>query len=308
MRSKFLLKISIVLVVVIFFVFGIVMPQYREDYMVALVDKYNYAKEIAAPKVILYGGSSVAFGIDSERIEQKLGMPVVNMGLHAEWGQTFPMDITRDIIKEGDIVVVLPEYYDFEPGLSNGALAWPALEDNLEFLSRASIKDIYVLYQAIPVYLQRCITLYKTHTGNQSVEGVYSRSAFNMYGDIKTTGNKNIMEKGYLVGDVYSPYVNENLITYYNKYNKYVSEKGAIMLAAGGPIIDSPEQTSEEVIEQVYAQVSNKLEFEFISSAEDYIYPIKYFYDTNYHLNDNGRAQRTEQLIEDIQNWLETQQ
>ena len=55
MRSKFLLKISIVLVVVIFFVFGIVMPQYREDYMVALVDKYNYAKEIAAPKVILYG-------------------------------------------------------------------------------------------------------------------------------------------------------------------------------------------------------------------------------------------------------------
>ena len=166
MRSKFLLKISIVLVVVIFFVFGIVMPQYREDYMVALVDKYNYAKEIAAPKVILYGGSSVAFGIDSERIEQKLGMPVVNMGLHAGWGQTFPMDITRDIIKEGDIVVVLPEYYDFEPGLSNGALAWPALEDNLEFLSRASIKDIYVLYQAIPVYLQRCITLYKTHTGN----------------------------------------------------------------------------------------------------------------------------------------------
>lgn len=89
MRSKFLLKISIVLVVVIFFVFGIVMPQYREDYMVALVDKYNYAKEIAAPKVILYGGSSVAFGIDSERIEQKLGMPVVNMGLHAGWGRHF---------------------------------------------------------------------------------------------------------------------------------------------------------------------------------------------------------------------------
>ena len=36
-------------------------------------------------------------------------MPVVNMGLHAGWGQTFPMDITRDIIKEGDIVVVLPD-------------------------------------------------------------------------------------------------------------------------------------------------------------------------------------------------------
>ena len=58
-----------------------------------------------------------------------------------------------------------------------------------------------------------------------------------------------LQKKGYLVGDVYSPYVNENLITYYNKYNKYVSEKGAIMLAAGGSIIDSPEQTSEEMIE-----------------------------------------------------------
>lgn len=44
-----------------------------------------YKKTVIAnssPKVILVGGSNVAFGLDSEIIQHQLEVPVVNMGLH----------------------------------------------------------------------------------------------------------------------------------------------------------------------------------------------------------------------------------
>ena len=37
-----------------------------------------------------------------------------------------------------------------------------------------------------------------------------------------------------------------------------------------------------------------------ISKVDDYLYKGRYFYDTDYHLNDLGVILRTEQLISDL--------
>ena len=66
-----------------------IMPQYDTSYNAALHDKIDRIEMIEEPKIVLIGNSNVAFGFDSEMIEEAFGMPVVNMGLHGALGNAF---------------------------------------------------------------------------------------------------------------------------------------------------------------------------------------------------------------------------
>ncbi len=303
--KKIIKKLAIGTFFLVIFVLGGVLPQYSMGYMAAFQDKLHYAESIEEPKIILMGDSNLAFGIDSEKIEQEIGMPVVNMGLHGGLGQTFCMDLAKHTIEQGDIVVVLPAYYGYSVGLADGTLGWTLLENNFSLWTKVSVRDYPVLWRTFPTYLQKTITLFKTSKRNTVTTGGYSRLAFNKYGDIESTGSENVMPEGYLPGEPWSVVVNGELIDYYNDYHAYVQDKGAVMIAACPPLIDSSEQINAETFEKTYEVIISGLNFDFISDWEDYIYPMEYFYDTNYHLNDVGRVYRTEQLIEDIYGWLQ---
>ena len=53
-------------------------PQFDETFLGELRYKHERLCEIYEPKIILIGGSSLPFGIDSERLEEYVGMPVVD--------------------------------------------------------------------------------------------------------------------------------------------------------------------------------------------------------------------------------------
>ena len=89
---------------------GALIPaQYELTFLGALAPKYERLNAIEEPKVILVGGSSTAFGLDSALLEESVGMPVVNFGLYATLGTKLMLDLSRDGIGEGDIVVLAPE-------------------------------------------------------------------------------------------------------------------------------------------------------------------------------------------------------
>src|SRR2546423_1761854 len=46
----------------------------------------RYADSIQTRKVIFVGGSNLRFGLDEQSLSEKLGVPVVNYGLHASLG------------------------------------------------------------------------------------------------------------------------------------------------------------------------------------------------------------------------------
>ena len=83
--------------------------QFSNTFVGALDDKYERLSSIEEPKVVVIGGSSVAFGLDSEKMEELLDMPVVNFGLYAAIGTKAMVDLSRDQIKSGDVVVLAPE-------------------------------------------------------------------------------------------------------------------------------------------------------------------------------------------------------
>ena len=57
-----------------------------DNYLAAVLEKDRLIRSTPSPKIVLVGGSNLAFGIDSKKIEDSLGLRVVNMGLYAKLG------------------------------------------------------------------------------------------------------------------------------------------------------------------------------------------------------------------------------
>ena len=100
----FLAKGVLLLVVLFLFCFEIVMPQYLYGFNASIIDKVQRAESIKEPKILLIGNSNLVFGIDSEMIEEEIGMPVVNMGVHAGLGNAFLDNMSRYFVNEGEDV------------------------------------------------------------------------------------------------------------------------------------------------------------------------------------------------------------
>ena len=92
-------------------VWGFLLPcQYNDTFMGELKYKVHLLEETPGPRIVLIGGSSAAFSVDSELLEQEFPeYSVVNFGMYAALGTTVMLDLAESRIREGDIVILLPE-------------------------------------------------------------------------------------------------------------------------------------------------------------------------------------------------------
>ena len=84
-------------------------PVYGNTFYGELDDKYDALYRAQGEKIVLIGGSSVAFGYDSETLSTLFDRPVINFGLYAALGTKLMLDLSEDAIGEGDIVLLAPE-------------------------------------------------------------------------------------------------------------------------------------------------------------------------------------------------------
>lgn len=79
-------------------------------YLAAGLDKRQRAATTDAPRILLVGGSSVAFGFDSPALEAAVGRPVVNLGGQGSQGLEFRLREALDLVRADDVVVLSLEY------------------------------------------------------------------------------------------------------------------------------------------------------------------------------------------------------
>ncbi|MDE6271988.1 MAG: hypothetical protein K2M31_03170 [Muribaculaceae bacterium] len=117
--KKFLSKISLffLLVAVLTGLWGwyafTFEPKNSDSYLAAHSNKMARLDTLSSPRIILVGGSNVAFGFDSGRISDSLQRNVQNMGVHASIGLRYTMDQTARGLRKGDVVIIMPEYEQF---------------------------------------------------------------------------------------------------------------------------------------------------------------------------------------------------
>ena len=115
---------------------GFLVPaQFEMTFLGEFDNKVERLQNTDGPKVILVGGSSVAFGVDAELLEQTLGMPVINFGLYATLGTKTMLDYSKSGIDEGDIIVIAPEMNAQTFSLYfNAEAMWQAVDGHFSLL------------------------------------------------------------------------------------------------------------------------------------------------------------------------------
>lgn len=305
--KKFILNIFILIGCValifgvnVFIVFKVMSPQYSNYYNAAILDKTERLKMINGPKIILVGNSNVSFGIESKIIEDELQMPVVNLGLHGGLGNRFHENIAKLNIDKGDLVILCHSEYDSD-SIGDLSLAWITIENYYELWKLINVDEYPGMLSALPKYMLDVLQKWALDGSEPDLDG-YVRNDFNEYGDVSYSREK--CKYTFSEGTVGVPTISNTTVKRINNLNKYCEERGAWLLIAGYPIADCIYTPSENEYKIFQEQLERKVECDVISDFTDYFIAQELFYDTHLHLTNEGARLRTQQLVEDLKNWI----
>lgn len=277
--------------------------QYSNTYNASLVDKMHRLKNTESPKIVLIGNSNLAFGIDSQRMEEELGMPVVNMGFLGSLGNEFHERMILGNIGEDDMVVISHTTYSDDNSIGYAPAVWITLDCNRQLFTLLRPQDYITALPAYPNYLRNAIFLKISGKGNMDTKDSYSRNAFNEYGDdiVRVESSRMNSREYFENNEELLPEINDICVKRLNALNDYVEGCGATMMVAGFPIaVGEYTQFDKEDINTFQKELGYYLDCNVVSNFEDYMYSYDLFYDQMYHLNEEGVAIRTEQLIDDL--------
>jgi len=272
----------------------------QNDYMKAIVNKHYRANKINKPKLIFSGGSNLAFGLDSKKVEKQIGLPVVNMGLHAGLGLDFILKELMDVSKPYDIIVFSPEY-SISPDGQYGLKKQTAIHlnkckkyysTNISKEISRQINDLRNLIKKPKLSLEEVF----------SKESIYKSSSFDNYGDIN--GNK-FQDRLLDIGT-------ENLNRSWSsklksiKMLKEYASKNKIEIFFLYPSYNLSSYEKNEVEINNYAnQIQKELNFNTLGKPIDQVFEDSLFYDYYYHLNNIGRQKRTQKVIKKLKKKME---
>lgn len=327
-------------------IFGFLLPpQYDETFLGELQAKRDLlAAPSDRPRIILLGGSGVAFGVDSSLIEESLpDYRVVNYGLYAALGTRVMLDLSAEDLREGDIVIVMPEQQRQTLSDYLGAdVMWQAADGHYDALLALHTRDVGEMLAAYPVFAMSKLRYWLK--GKPETEGIYRRSSFNEDGDIVSDlCAANVMAGGYdpttmiewdrdLLTDEFcdalNAYTKEAVRRGVEVWYHYAPMNAAAMVipedegtAMAGSMentdIHAAETTGTEddageetrsrmssVIDAYAASLQDRIDAPLAGDPKDCVMESGWFYDTNYHLNSSGKVVYTRQLIRDIKAML----
>lgn len=311
-----LMAVFILPLVIIATVIFVLPPVYDDSFVGVLGDKYDHLNEVNRPKIIVIGGSSVAFGLDSWMIENELEYDVVNFGLYADLGTKLMMDLSKSNINEGDIIVLAPEMNAQTLSLYfNGDTTLQAIDGKPEMLLHISPDDYGSLIGSSLKYAMNKLGFIISGEKPDTGRPAYQKEYFNEYGDNtynrpynEMTGIQNVITLDFhakMNDNNVTEY--EEYIEYVNKYVHYAERKGAKVYFSFCPMNEAAmsSENNEDSIEDFYENLCKVLECRVISNVYDYILDEGYFYDSEFHLNNAGVTVRTARLIDDIKRELE---
>jgi hypothetical protein len=277
------------------------------DYMAAMIDKHNRINQLDCPKIIFAGGSNLAFGLNSEEVENEFSIPVVNLGLHAGLGTNFILNELKSTIKNGDVVFLSIEYL-------LGADGDYKLKKNTSYNFKEARKYYtFDLRAEILIEIDKTRANIKSYKKNEKLDlnlkpeiEVYSREAFNKYGDVIAHLEKPSPKESndrYVLTYSYWPAINK-----LNEFYNYAKSKNVevFFIYPNFPVTDF--KKNQEVINKLSMDLSNNLKIEILNRPSDLVFADSLFFDTVYHLNKKGRELRTKKLIELIKKSTSAQQ
>lgn len=289
------------------------------DYAKATLLKHAALKADVPRKIVLVGGSNLAFGIDSTLIREATGCPVVNMGMNGYFGARYMLSEVRDDLRPDDLVVVAWEWdnyfksVDGDPGsLLAATKTNPAAFGYLDSSQIISVarkypeiaqhKVIRLLFEAREYVKSLYIPGYGKDEGGPRglIQSIESLSGFTPDGDLVShLGVKWPANLEYGLDLVNTP-ADQEIIPLMVDFVEDVGARGVVTMISFTPVIDYYYADQRREIDRISAELQANPKLNVPRPASDYVFPPSQHFDTVYHLNAEGRAIRSRMLAEDI--------
>ena len=278
-------------------------PADRNQYLNAFNRKLQLLIDTPSPRIIFMGGSNTAFGIDSRMVEDSLGLPVVNYGLHAGIGLRFPMTVALPYLRVGDIVVLQAEYGNyFEEACNAETMPKLMTATRWRFATRLSAAEWKAVITGMPMlalsHLKRLL-LYPFRksfdTPMPKDHFVYNAAGFNAYGD-------EVSHLRFLSSYVASSYketrpVREEFIGWLRDVLTDIKQCGVTFVMLPPSCVDS---YFKGHYRNDIASALQKIGHPYVISPLSMILPDSLAFDSGYHLNALGVEMNTRKIIEII--------
>lgn len=294
---------------VFFLICGFGLPvQFGDTFMGELKSKYERLKETSGKRIVLVGGSGVAFDCDSALMDDFFpSYEIVNFGMYAGLGTKAVMDLSENYIHEGDIIILSPEQSEQTfSDYFNGEYMWQAADGAFGMLRDLKSENFEAMLGNFPRFALEKLN-YVMKGQKPQTDSTYQKKSFNTYGDIELdTCRENILPNGYDVNqkvrfteDVVQP----EFMDYMNDWAKRLEKKGAVVWYRYCPVNKlSVEDMDDLASYDVFLR--QKLDFPVIGNPENSLMEAEWFFDTNFHLNQPGKEVNTVQLIRDMKAML----
>jgi hypothetical protein len=297
--------------------------------------KIFLAGQGSGQRVLILGGSNALFGIDSGLVEKQIGMHTVNLAIHGGLSLPYMFEYIKPVLRPRDVVVMPLEIeyyasaYRYDWFRSN-IMAWdPGYVRELALLERArfvlavpmkrvvngAIAQMYAaqlrrqhgrFVRDVAVITREAIGIWQA----ESYVGkpiTYSLSSLDGHGDMQNnrgtryTGPADSVLSATFTyaSDVwvqlenFAAYCRGHNVTLFMAWPAFMTDPG---LGAGNPAV--PRNVAHIVSHLEKARIG------VLGRPQDYYLDRVNFFDTKYHLNEEGRTIRTGQLVRDLRDAL----
>lgn len=264
----------------------------EHTYTAAQLDKIEMLRKTPSPRLVLLGGSNIALSLDSQLLSGVIGLPVVNMGLHAGLGLRYMLDSATPLLQSGDLVVVVPEYEQFTGRTFEGGtelLKLFAITLDHKILRRVNPSVLLEANEMIVFWRRR-------ELAGDGKESLYTRAGFNSYGDVVShLGRPNVP---FRPAGRMNANLNQRAVEYLATFIEEQNRRGVTVIFVFPCVMKTYYHANQEIISKIAIELKRRIPQIRSMTPEEFVYDDRYFFDTEYHLNAEGRKRRTENIIE----------
>lgn len=279
--------------------------------------KDNIANSINSPKIVVIAGSNARYGISCKMLYEKTTIPCINGGTNAGLEVDYLLAHGKEWVKPGDIIILPLEYNHYEySGKVNGLLIDYILSHDSDYFASMDLKNKakFVVGISLSRVQKGIMAKLKNYQPNTNKDA-YNIKTTNEYGDETKNLEADKTEQDFkdvalltpmkilLQGGIQESYGMKSI----NKFVNWCRTQNIEVLATWPNTVwfDVYQQKqAQEFLNSIKSFYQN-INISILGKPEDFMYDKSLFYNTIYHLHERGTRQRTKQLIEMLQPYLE---
>ncbi|WP_321490672.1 hypothetical protein [uncultured Hyphomonas sp.] len=290
----------------------------ENDYAKSVLVKHQRLESLTGPKVVMIGGSNLAYGFESERIEQVTGLPAVNMGMNGYFGSRYMLNEVKGNLKSGDVVVIAFEWDNFSKSVDGSATdLFVILRTKPSAFAHYTPKQAALAASALPSVAQaKALRIIR-----DSVDQAFNRLGLPMNVDERAALMNQIESvrhfdtEGDLNGhtgidwgppletsrEITTYGLNTDLIRLIKDFAKEMNERGVTTIMSYTPTMREYYETQKDPITEAHRLLTSGPDAVYAPRPpEAFVFDKSYFFDNVYHLRTTTRGERTQMVAEDI--------